>query len=1251
MTSPETIRRVSRTRLVLPFILFLLPALASTLRQSTVYDISGSKISMMTGTYITTDTNIIEIPFIKKLNTATYIDYPVHIMITDIPGAKVTWNRQYYQNQTYSNMDIMVSLTGGDGIERILPFDIDFFNTFCYSGGIPGADCTNGNNIDQLGLFTVLPTIDASTVYIKVYLGGNTGMSRLRMNTTYGTTAVQYVPQAQLVWPTRIKFTASLSSDSYLDMGSGAGVDDRIRFPHYGSPGAQSISNPWGYYRAGYGSSWNTFSSLGDTGYCGLFYLNGYTPSTGMTIESPVHITLLTTACNLYGMGASTGTSKFEIYPGFYEANIYSGGGTPTSSLYTRCWTGGNTVTDWPHLNWGIGLTATSGTYNLNKNNITYHHNSSLGTYGGCAEYSGISMPLESIYVLSQDQSLWKQDNYFGQLKIASLGGGDAFEGKITVYPASSITSGDTATYWWASYSKQYSSQWGSIDQQIEAYSKEQGTLSYAKTYSQAAPLCGTTTPNYCNTLQYVAPSVYGNITLSGGYAFTGSLRCVTADDIGYYDSCGALHFCSPCTSCSTIDANRFMCDSACYGRLSDPYCSNGSSLATFTCDSYPYLLDDCEGFGCYAGVCADKSSGSKTTFTVASHLGNSTLVPTTILVNGTDPQGVSFSKTCDTGSDSYLSCSLTLPPGYYYVKGNKTGYQTGAERCIGTYTSSPGYSSGCYLKVNQGAPQSLSFSLLANGENENTTQVIINVKDRTEPVPGAYVIFKGQNRTSDENGKTLFTFIASNSSDALTAGKAYYDPVSYSIEYTIGTITERNIQLNAHSSIIRADGIIGSLSHLVNTMTIGTGEIRIPLKMDRPGKVSITREDVVVRACSDWWCENYKPLGLNIFWVLGPQEGVGYDVVVSNGVQTLTAISRQEYDTIFSEGYCSIYLGKDWAYNSAPTAMVGNTNAGLYTLSGLTISNIDNTTVQTLGSIATIPCQYNDTIHYLLFSTKPVSSQDTGVMAMLDHIGAANYALNLTATRTIDNAGNMLNKLVVTPIMEFLIKKKGQDIVTDFIIFNLNTQSVARIVTDKTVYTGKASINGVSLDGTLRDIIASPVYMPLLRNGEDQLILDSGMLGAQLRGDPRDLSAGTYSDLGVPLDSQDWYMEVSKGRTSIVKGVYYYEFRYPTNNLVSDVIYDIQNHRYASADLEYFRKDSEAVVPPMITATRYKIQTYLKVVLMPDDKSPNQVEYYRADIPYDTDTLLFPFLILCMVGFLIVVYPYLNIKRRRGRG
>lgn len=1245
---------VTSLKILVPLMLFILPVLASTLSQSTVYDINGTKISMMTGTYITTNTQIIEIPFTKKLNTVTYIDYPVHILITDIPMAKITWNRQYYQNQTYSNMDIMVSLTGGDGIERILPFDIDFYNTFCYSGGYPDADCTNGDNMDQLGLFTVLPTIDATVVTIKVYLGGNTAMSRLRMNSTYGTTAVQYVPQSQLVWPSRVKYNALVPvyGNYQLCQYSGTSAIPDICYD------INRAQNYWGYRNlANYnGNDANgPLYMLGTTEQCQNIFVNTHDAETPTftssdLFESPTYLRIEETGCNLYGMGASTGSGVFGVYPGTIDANIYAGGGTSTSYLGASCaYSGGSgqgiSGNIWP----GPGLNFTSDYRYFNKNNLTYYSNSSIGGNVYCYA-SGVSQSMEALFILSRSQTMWKQSNYVAEAGIGSILGQGA---AIKIWPASSIASGTTGQFWFSSYKKGYSPMWGSVDNQIEAYSREPGTLSYTKTYSQAEPLCGTTTPNYCNTLQYVAPTVYGNTTLSGGYAFTGTLQCVTVDRIGYYDSCGALHFCpsTSCASCANIDSNRFMCDSTCYGRLSDPYCSNGLSSATFSCDAYPYVLDDCEGFGCYAGVCADKSSGAKTTFTVNSHLGNSTLVPTTILVNGTDPQGLSFSKTCDTGSDSYLSCSLTLPPGYYYVKGNKTGYQTGAEKCIGAYASSPGYSTGCYLKVNPTAPQSLSFSLLANGENENTTQVVLDVKDRTQPVPGAYVIFKGQNRTSDENGRTIFTFIATNSSDTLTAGKAYYDSVSYSIEYTIGTITERNIQLNAHSSIERSDGITGSLSHLVNVMTIGTGEIRIPLKMDRPGKVSITREDVVVRACSDWWCENYKPLGLNIFWVLGPQEGVGYDVVVANGVQTLTAISRQEYDTILNEGYCSIYLGKDWAYNSAPTAMLGNINAGLYMLSGLTISNIDNTTVQTLGSIATIPCQYNDTIHYLLFSTKPVSSQDTGVMAVLDHIGAANYALNLTATRTIDNAGNILNRLVVTPIMEFLIKKKGQDIVTDFLIFNLNTQSVARIVTDKTVYTGKASINGVSLDGTLRDIIASPVYMPLLRNGEDQLVLDSGMLGAQLRGDPRDLSAGTYSDLGVPLDSQDWYMEVSRGRTSVVKGVHYYEFRYPTNNLVSDVIYDIQNHRYASADLEYFRKDSEATVPPMVTATRYKIQTYLKVVLDPDDGTPNQVQYYRADIPYDTDTLLFPFIILCMIGFLIVIYPYLNIRRRRGRG
>jgi hypothetical protein len=1244
MVERSNIKRVGHRSIFLA--LLLISVLATSIGDSSVYDISGTRIGTIRTNYFTSDTVMLDIPFTKKLTSTTYIDYPFNALIKNIPDNpvgnathKVMWGRTYYQNQTYATGNIMVTLTGGDGVERILPYDYDFFNTFCYVDGAPNMDCSVGDFLNQAGIVSVLPTIDASIVHIRIYLGGSMDMSRLRMNSTYGTTATQLVPYEQLVWPTRIKHVGSTN---------------KLYF--YNSEGTQdsevltvSSSVPWwGVTLPGYAEDASYLSPMGDTGACVFMYINTHDYSSSAIIQSPTYISIEKTGCNLYGMGASTGSGKFGIYPEFFSALIYASGGTPTKTLNSYC-TYAGALDNVPTFYYGIGLNfSTAGTKNLNKENITYHYNSSLAVVGGCQTSYSNPQVINSIYVLSNDQTMWKQIDYFGQESTASS------KSILQIYPNSTIPTATTATFWWATYYKSATPMWGSIDSQIEAYSREQGPISKTAYYSSFEGECEPVGSDPC----LIPDEAYGKKILTD-YRIT-----CKGNSRGYYNSCGSWTECSYCSSCST-DGEGLHCGSDCYGYWYYSTCQNGDAYGVFSCGAvnmtYPLeLKDSCQGAGCKLpeGVCNDRSSLATTFFSVTTHLKDSTIGNATVQVTGYDPYSVPYNANCTTATYTDNGCYIDLMPGRWNVTGSAPGYVTGAEDCSGISPQPLGtYSQGCSFKVDQGQGNSMEFSLLAAGENANSTRLDFTVMFRNEPLDEVLVNVSGYDtRSTDNNGKATMKLSLTDPDLTIVFSKEGYETKTITPSVNIGRIVPITVFLDKSQTLFINTGQTGPASHVFSYMMgssfflSGPPSTRIPIQTDKPGTIEISREDVIVHPCKDYFCQTFQKVGVNVLWVFGPAEGWYYEVMDDPTYgQTLHAIDSPTWHTILTKGSWpdtskDTYKGFSLTQYSGEFANKCNFIDGT---SGITIKGRDQD-YEVLGSINFIPCTYEGTTHKLLVSTH-APTELNAITESLDRIARASEIETPIGTRT--DSGAVAIKPVWTSIFEVGAMMMGlkQDVVTDYILFNVDPVSALVAGSDNNVYT--VTVNGASIQGTPSELVVNPVYSTLLRNGIDPAIMDSGSLVQNnLIGDPDDVSSYSSPITYLKLEKQSWQTPILKGSLTVrPSGKYEYDFNYPTYNLVIDVVKDLKNHRYASADVEFFEKDNEGRVPGYVSATKMQISTYLKIVFTPSDGSVPQTDYVRIDIPFSQDDYTWVGIGVLILGLIVILGPLiLKIKVKR---
>jgi hypothetical protein len=663
-------------------------------------------------------------------------------------------------------------------------------------------------------------------------------------------------------------------------------------------------------------------------------------------------------------------------------------------------------------------------------------------------------------------------------------------------------------------------------------------------------------------------------------------------------------------------------------------------------------LIQDCKGAGCFRGICGDMSSLTSTFFSVTTHLGDSTIGGATVSVTGYGRDSEPYNSNCTTES-GIDGCFMSLMPGRWNVTGSATGYLTGAEHCAGIAPLPLGtYSQGCSFRVDPGQGNSMQFSLLGIGENANTTRLDFTVNYRTEPIEGVLIDVLGYGTTTtDNNGKAVLKPSLANSTITITFSKTGYVTKTITPSVNVGTVVPINVYLDKSQTLFINTGQTGATSHIFSYMMgsafflSGPPSLRIPIQTDKPGTIEISREDVIVHPCKDYFCQEYQKVGVNVLWVFGPAEGWYYEVIDDAEYrQTLHVINLATYHTILTEG--------TWPDNQKGFTLLEGTGSFankcnyIDGTTGITLKGI-NQNYQVLGSVNFIPCTYNGVTHKLLVTTRPPTELNA-ITQELDRIAlASEIELPLG---TVTDTGQVVIKPIWTSFIEIAAMMMGikQDVVTDYILFNIDPYSVLAAVGDSHIYT--VIVNGASITGTPAQIMVNPVYSPLLRTGTDPKVLDSGLVTENdFKGDPLDVSTFSSPISYLKLEKQIWQTPIIKGTLTLKpSGKYEYNFNYPTDSLVMDVVKDLKNHRYASADVDFFEKNNEGKVPGYVTAQKMKIETYLKITFTPSDGSPQQTDYVRVDLPFTQDDYTWVGIGVIILGLIILLGPLiLKFKRK----
>ena len=748
---------------------------------------------------------------------------------------------------------------------------------------------------------------------------------------------------------------------------------------------------------------------------------------------------------------------------------------------------------------------------------------------------------------------------------------------------------------------------------------------------------------DYCNEL-YTDQNT-GLKMLGSTYGYTHILA--VNNKLGYYDSCGVFQQCRSCTTASCIPYLYAYCDSTCYGKWTNTTCVNGNYYGTYSCNGQPVKILDCLGAGCTSNGCYSTNSNSKVTFSVKTHLQDTTLNAVSVNVTGFDNTGQIYSTSCTTGDGS---CYISIAPGRWNVTGSLAGYITGAEKCSSTagFTQIGQYPLGCMLRVSATPTTGAQFSLLAVGENENTTIVTINTVFRNEAIDAVNLTLSGytsitgsDNVFTDNNGFARFIFIPNtNNIITITASKLGYTSVVKNYTVARGGLTPIKLTMDKALSLIVNNGMghAGS-NRYIDTTILSTDKISIPIQTTRPGTLTVSRDSVIVHPCEDWMCTKYKLQGLNVKFAVGPDENTGYileNCIMDNNKVSgdLVAIPYTDITTIIQSGGC-----EDHIYKSGELTFMG-------------LNKMNN---EMIGAFQFLYCTVNNTVYCPFFSSR-APTDTTALSALLDRT-AAQY--NSTRHLRSPDQTVPLGHVVITALLEALhMGKARQDVIVDYVIFKLNEDVLQKIIlsgaSDCT-----AIVNGQLIGpATCLDIITSPAYSPLVGLGYDPVVLDNGILATRARGDNSDTSLDSQGISLGGLEAQDWRTDFLKGtmiQSTINPNIYTYKFNFPLQALVQDVIKDINNNMFITADIENFDPNNPTqFVAGKTTADNFRIQTYLKFTFTPTDTNyPPETDYVRVDIPYRKNSILiWAFMI---AGFIFIMFSLVTLSKvykkvRRGK-
>lgn len=1165
---------------------------------------------------------------VNRAAAQSYIDYPIQI-ISNFPDANsAPWWTGFTSSGSIAfdnQQGIKVLKQDGEGIWNELPMQISYL-TKCKDALNNLVDCSNTyNRVNQLVVYFLDNLTSDSQSYKVMYKTfGPPYDRRFIYNETSGNYYYTEDP-----FPTRVKYQYNSGSPivniTENNEEINLGTDGSISSWKIGCPTSGSVTFP------------NAIAiNCTGNGLPKTFGLNA--PS--YNFDAPIMVEFSKPACDLMSAGSATGyinymaffpemkeiqinsyssiTSESELF-GLEATGPYCGCGVGLVSVFSPGW---GDYTNHSLLTWGLtgnnvfASNATSTDYGMKGGGVNY---GCASQYAIVPYYISVKSTLSNIEKITAFKTLHGNVNsYYPAEKNRIYVTNVTIANKWTILIAPNTNTGTCqASYGYASYDT-----FSSI---IRAEPSGGKIQKFVTSYS--APCVSTDTYDKCRYL-------------SGDSIIGQGIVCNSDDSaIGYYDSCDTFHSCYPCDGNSCVDGiNSKTCGSQCWGSWLNKNCTEGKVYGTHSCTMLNTLVADCYGAGCNNGVCGDTSQLSTTNFAVTDYPANNPLGNVYVNIRGSDSNNDDYYTNCTTSSiGTNLGCVVTLAPGHYQINGTLSGYKPGAGSCVGPAgIQQLTYAEGCIIDIPPNALAGYRFNLLSISQNENSTQLTVKVMFHNNPVHGATVRVNGtgedENKTVDVNGEAKFTFDAALTAYTLSADAPNYIAASKEITLQVGKTNKETIMLDMESDIIISNGASVEASRVFASGYF-MDKVSIPLTFDKPGKLTISRDSVLVHPCADGLCNEYQKMGLNVLYIIGTDDNSRLVYNLDDGVIEF----KTKIDFIAILQTCSGTMEEKFVfpYNTT-TGGLGETVASFKAATGCYYNGINYKVIFNAGTPESERAAAETIQTVIDFQCSNVVSTVGGI-AFGPVTGTV---LSGVCTQLFSSGGTMLSHMIRETATLAMVNSK-QDVLTDYVIFNLNTENLMNCLTDPWVYDW-IRVQGATLTGTCPQILVNPVYSPLVGTGQDPLVNDQGILSYNVR------ATNTVYDTdsrGLPSGG----LEAEDRRTSYISIPVdtNYTFTYKLSDMNQDIEYDLKNENYASASIQYFNQKDD-VVDAKIDATKFKVETYLDIKLQPNDGSPEQHEFVKVISFIDTGEQNFGiYLVGGMLFILIFGALFVAITRR----
>jgi hypothetical protein len=1157
---------------------------------------------------------------VTRATAQSYIDFPIEIVTSfNDPSTAPLWEGMAPGgNIDFTGMKSIKIIKQVGGVWTEIPSQISSTSK-CFDNLNNQVDCSE--DYYRLSLLRMYfldnLTSDSQSYNILFPLGfGGSGLCDNCYVFNYNDTSGKYYYTAE--YPTRMKYTNSDKKINITEINEIISLTSDFDIESWSA----GVSCPTYYNHI---SHRVTQCTAGSPKLFGLSYSDD--------IDAPIMIEAGVSNCNLMGLGPNTGYFNYVITPYMTKLNIFSTVSSSSANYMTEF------ASNYPNLGSGSGgptiiacaaYTNPSFTFNnfICANSPAESSNATSTTWG----LRGGSMS----HICGGTGTLYF-DIPFGIMLKNTTSSNTAYVGGYTDTYAMSCPDGNkktTVKYYiddfistnnWNIYVAPrtdtsictISTGYASATPFMDIIDKEPlgGKIQKFISAGSYSTPCTVTTPPQCDKL--------GDLNDEGlGERLSTSIVCNDDDTaIGFYDNCGNFRTCFPCESGGCFDnGESIACNDYCWGTWTNKTCISGSSWGQNSCLPAMTEIQDCLGAGCTSGQCGDVSKMSTVYFSVYSHSGVHVINNVNVSITGSDNYNNEYTTNCLTSSMTYDACSVMLVAGNYRVTGSKDGYQEGAHMCFGDlpiiYTGN--YTEGCIYTVPENLEKYSVFRLLNGTENANLTTLTTSARFKDMVIQGVNISISGigldLESISSMSGKVSWEFEANNQTYELCGEKDGWISVCKNITLIVGQENYEILFMDQETDFEVNTGFTGESSRLFASGYI-SNKLSIPLKFDKPGKLKISRQDIIVRPCKDTACNEYDKVGLNVLYTFGstPDRPFVYNV----DDNTLTEVDLETFKAI-SRSTC------------------GATN----TTDAFEI--IDNTgeLAYTPAIFVTKTCTYEGKQYKLIFlNSKSADFEQLNelVDSIIEGIKTGSSGLGSVITSFLPSGKRIVNYVRVG--LTELMSKYNQDVTTDYVLFNVNQENLLNIMTSNAPAIG-VKVQGMELSGLPIEILVNPVYSPLIRTGTDPLVLDSGILNYDVR---RTNTAYDYDSSGLPqggLEGQNWkidYLEIPVNTN--------YTFSILYSELTKDVKYDLINGKYSSASLKYF-DGKTTLVDKAIDNTKFKVETYLQIAFTPSDGGPTQYEYVKAISFINTNPDQWLFYILIAVAGILILSPVILLLR-----